>query len=151
VCPADAEVRRGYPNPTPAAQVVADAFDNALMETVNGLFKTECIRTTMFHAGPFRSIADVEWATVRWVDWWNNRRLHSSLAYLAPEEFEHAHYATLNHKLQPVQEPQETPGASDSVSNPSGCALNSRFCTEKFPPLRYRLLNEPSHRRFGPG
>jgi len=81
---------------------VADACDNALMETVIGLFKTECIRTTVFHAGPYRTIADVEWATAGWVDWWNNRRLHSSLAYQAPEEFEQAHYAVLSRGLQPV-------------------------------------------------
>jgi len=39
------------------------------METVIGLFKTECIRTTVFHSGPYRTIADVEWATAGWVDW----------------------------------------------------------------------------------
>jgi transposase InsO family protein len=86
----------------PSIGTVADAYDNALMETVIGLFKTECIRTTVFHSGPFRTIVDVEWATAGWVDWWNNRRLHSSLEYLTPEEFEHAHYAALNREPQPV-------------------------------------------------
>lgn len=46
---------------------VGDACDNALMETINGLFKTECIRTTVFHAGPYRTLADVEYATAGWV------------------------------------------------------------------------------------
>ncbi len=41
--------------------------------------KTECIRTTVFHTGPYRTIRDVEAATAGWVDWHNNRRLHSSL------------------------------------------------------------------------
>ncbi len=81
---------------------VADSCAGVLMETVIGLFKTECIRTTVFHAGPYRTIADVEWATAGWIDWWNNRRLHSSLAYQAPEEFEQAHYASLNRELQPA-------------------------------------------------
>jgi Transposase and inactivated derivatives len=86
----------------PSIGTVADAYDNSLMETVIGLFKTECIRTTVFHAGPYRHLADVEWATAGWVDWWNNRRLHSSLAYQSPEEYEQAHYAALNRELQPV-------------------------------------------------
>jgi len=86
----------------PSIRTVADAYDNTLMETVIGLFKTECVRTTVFHAGPYRSIADVEWATAGWVDRRNNRRLHSSLAYQAREEFEHAHYPVLNRELQSV-------------------------------------------------
>ena len=86
----------------PSIGTVADAYDNALMETVIGLFKTECIRTTVFHSGPYRTIVDVEWAVAGWVDWWNNRRLHSSLNYSTPEEFEHAHYAALNRELTPV-------------------------------------------------
>jgi transposase InsO family protein len=72
------------------------------MESVIGLYKTECIRTTVFHAGPYRPIADVEYATAGWVDWYNNRRLHSSLDYHSPIEFEHAHYATLNREPQPA-------------------------------------------------
>lgn len=86
----------------PSIGTVADAYDNALMECVIGLFKTECIRTTVFHHGPYRGIVDVEWATAGWVDWYNNRRLHSSLEYRTPEEFEQAHYAALNRELQPV-------------------------------------------------
>lgn len=72
------------------------------MECVIGLFKTECIRTTIFHAGPYRSIADVEYATAGWVDWYNNRRLHSTLGMKTPVEFEQAHYATLNREPHPV-------------------------------------------------
>ncbi len=86
----------------PSIGSVGDAYDNALMESVIGLFKTECIRTTVFHAGPYRGLADVEWATAGWVDWYNNRRLHSSLNYLTPEEFEQAHYAAISREPQPA-------------------------------------------------
>lgn len=47
---------------------VSDALDNALMETINGLYKTEHIRTTVFHHDPYRTITDVELATAGWVD-----------------------------------------------------------------------------------
>ena len=48
------------------------------MESIIGLYKTEYIRPGPFHAEPLRTIADVEYATMAWVDWWNNRRLHST-------------------------------------------------------------------------
>jgi putative transposase len=86
----------------PSIGSVGDAYDNALMESVIGLYKTECIRTTVFHAGPYRTIGDVEYATAGWVDWYNNRRLHGTLDYLTPVEFEQAHYATLNREPHPV-------------------------------------------------
>jgi putative transposase len=86
----------------PSIGSVGDAYDNCLMESIIGLFKTECIRTTVFHAGPYRTIADVEYATAGWVDWYNQRRLHSSLDYLSPVEYETAHNATLNREPQPV-------------------------------------------------
>jgi putative transposase len=76
--------------------------DNALMETINVLYKTECIRTSVFHAGPYKTLADVEYATAGWVDWSNNRRLHSSLAMIPPIEYEQAHYAALNPEPEPV-------------------------------------------------
>jgi transposase InsO family protein len=86
----------------PSIGSVGDAYDNGLMESIIGLFKTECIRTTVFHAGPYRTISDVEFAAAGWVDWYNQRRLHSSLGYLSPVEYEQAHYATLNREPQPV-------------------------------------------------
>ena len=63
----------------PSIGTVGDAYDNALMESIIGLYKTECIRTRLFHDRPLRTLADVEYATAGWVDWWNNRRLHSTL------------------------------------------------------------------------
>ena len=81
---------------------VGDAYDNALMESIIGLFKTECIRTKIFHDGPYRNIADIEYATAGWVDWWNNRRLHSTLGMITPTEHEQAHYAAVSSQVQPV-------------------------------------------------
>jgi putative transposase len=64
-----------------------DSYDNALAESFNGLYKTELIH----RQGPCRNIEQVEWATLNYVDWFNNRRIHESLDYLPPVEFE-AHY-----------------------------------------------------------
>jgi putative transposase len=80
----------------PSIGSVGDAYDNALMESINGLYKAECIRTTVFHPGPFKTLADVEYATAGWVDWYNNRRLHSSLAMVPPVEYERDHYVAHN-------------------------------------------------------
>ncbi len=75
----------------PSIGTVADSFDNALAETVNGMFKTELIR----RQAPWRTVEDVELATLGWVDWFNNRRLHGALGDVPPVEFEAAHYAQL--------------------------------------------------------
>jgi putative transposase len=66
-----------------------DSYDNALAETVNGLYKAELIRR---HAGPWRSADEVELATAAWVHWWNTGRLHETLGYLPPAEFEAAYH-----------------------------------------------------------
>ena len=73
---------------------VGNAYDNALAETTIGLFKTEAVgRGSPFLTGPLRIIDDVEYATMEWVDWFNNRRLHSVLDYIPPEEYETVYYA----------------------------------------------------------
>jgi putative transposase len=79
---------------------VGDAYDNALMESIIGLYKTECLRPGPFLAGPLRTVADVEFATMAWVDWWNNRRLHSSIGNIPPAEAEAEHY-----RLNPATRP----------------------------------------------
>jgi len=66
-----------------------DSYDNALAESVIGLYKTELIRKW----GPWRSFEQLELATARWVDWYNQRRLHSSIGDQPPAEFEAAYYA----------------------------------------------------------
>jgi putative transposase len=70
----------------PSVGTVGDSYDNALAETVIGLFKTEVIR----RRGPWRNIDSVEFATLEWVDWFNNRRLLEPLGYLPPIEYEQA-------------------------------------------------------------
>lgn len=87
---------------SPSIGSVGDAYDNALMETINGLYKAECVRTTIFHDGPYKTIADVEYATAGWVDWYNHRRLHGSLGMSTPDEYEAAYYATLTRALLPA-------------------------------------------------
>ncbi len=65
-----------------------DSYDNALAETVMGLYKTELIR----RRGPWRTAEQVELATAEWVDWWNRRRLHSAAGNLPPAEFERRYH-----------------------------------------------------------
>jgi len=75
----------------PSIGSVGDSFDNALAETVNGLYKTELIRGP--DQGPWRTIDDVELATLGWVHWYNTERLHGYLDDVPPVEYEEAHYA----------------------------------------------------------
>jgi putative transposase len=65
-----------------------DSYDNALAETVMGLYKAELIRPR----GPWRSVDQVELATAEWVDWWNHRRLHSATGHRPPVEFEQRYH-----------------------------------------------------------
>lgn len=81
---------------------VGDALDNAMIESGNGLYKTECIRTSIFHEGSYKTLADVEFATAGWVDWYNNRRLHSAIGDITPVQAEQAYYAALATEVQPV-------------------------------------------------
>jgi putative transposase len=76
---------------TPSTGTVGDSYDNALAEAVNGLYKTELIR----QRGPWRTIEQVELATLEWVWWWNNHRLHGELSYRTPAEAEAEYYAAL--------------------------------------------------------
>ena len=75
----------------PSIGSVGDSFDNALAETVNGLYKTELIRGP--GQGPWHTVEDVELATLGWVHWHNTERLHGYLGDVPPAEFETAHYA----------------------------------------------------------
>lgn len=71
---------------------VGDSYDNALAESIIGLFKTEVIN----FLGPWKTVGQVEWETLKWVDWYNNTRLHSAIGYVTPQEAEEALYVNLN-------------------------------------------------------
>jgi putative transposase len=77
-----------------------DSYDNALAESTIGLYKTELIR----RRGPWRSLDDVELATLEWVDWYNHRRLHGALDYRPPAEYEATH------------DPDPTPALDDAAT-----------------------------------
>ena len=80
-----------------------DSYDNALAETIIGLYKTELIR----RRGPWKGLDEVEYATLEWVDWFNHRRLLEPIGYLPPAEFEATYWR------------KETPGTIDGLKQPS--------------------------------
>ena len=69
---------------------VGDSYDNALAESVIGLYKTEVI----YRRGPWKHLEAVEFATLEWVDWFNNRRLLEPIGNIPPAEFEDVYYST---------------------------------------------------------
>jgi len=75
----------------PSVGSVGDSYDNALAETMIGLFKTEVIN----RLGPWKSKDQVEWETLKWVDWFNTKRLLEPLGYITPKEAEDAYYQSL--------------------------------------------------------
>src|SRR3569833_422474 len=80
----------------PSVGSVGDSYDNALAETVNGLYKTEVIR----RRGPWRGIEAVEFATLAWVEWFNNRRLLEPIGNIPPTEAEARYYAQLEEQAE---------------------------------------------------
>jgi putative transposase len=77
---------------------VGDSYDNAMAESVIGLYKRECVR----HDGPFRTIDELELATLDWVDWFNHDRLHSAIGHVPPVEYEQEYYRHHNPQQQPL-------------------------------------------------
>ena len=73
----------------PSVGSVGDSYDNALAETINGLYKAEVIH----RRSSWKRREDVEWATLQWVDWFNNRRLMEPLGNIPPAEAEAAYYS----------------------------------------------------------
>lgn len=72
----------------PSVGSTGDSYDNALAESINGLYKAEVIH----RRGPWRNVEDVEFATLQWVDWFNNRRLLEPIGDIPPVEFEQLYY-----------------------------------------------------------
>jgi hypothetical protein len=90
----------------PSVGSVGDSFDNALAETVNGLYKTKVIR----RRGPWRSLEAVEFASLEWMDWFNHRRLLEPIGNIPPAEAEHA----------TMPKPRAPPWRRDSTQPASG-------------------------------
>ena len=88
--------RLGEAGIEPSVGSVGDSYDNALAETINGLFKAEVIH----RRGPWRSFEAVEYATLEWVDWFNNRRLLEPIGNIPPAEAEANFYAALDAEAQ---------------------------------------------------
>ena len=86
---------------TPSTGTVGDSYDNALAETINGLYKTELIK----RHGPWRNADEVEYATAEWVDWYNYRRLYQYCGDIPPVEYENLYYANHQETPQPVAVP----------------------------------------------
>lgn len=75
----------------PSVGSVGDSYDNALAETINGLYKAEVIH----RRGPWRNFEAVEFATLEWIDWFNHRRLLEPIGNIPPAEAEERYYAML--------------------------------------------------------
>lgn len=101
----------------PSIGSVGDAFDNALAESVNGAYKCELIRGP--GQGPWRTVEDVELATLTWVHWYNTERLHEYLDYLPPAEFE-AEWQ----RNGPLYAPQSPATESGSSTGPEELTLS---------------------------
>ena len=78
----------------PSVGSVGDSYDNAMAETINGLYKAEVIH----RCGPWKSMDAVEYATLDWVDWFNNKRLLGPIGNIPPTEAEANYYAALEEK-----------------------------------------------------
>lgn len=77
---------------------VGDSYDNAMAESLNGLYKAECTKLE----GPWRTVKALELATSDWVDYWNNNRIHSAIGYVTPAEYEEMHYTQQQAQQQPA-------------------------------------------------
>ena len=88
----------------PSVGSKGDSYDNAAAEALNRLFKTELIR----RYGPWKTLEHVEIEVLKWVDWYNQRRLHSWCGDTPPAEHEDAYYAAHNPSPTPVEEDRLT-------------------------------------------
>ena len=97
----------------PSVGSVGDSYDNALAETINGLYKAEVIH----RRSPWRSMEAVEYATLEWVDWFNNRRLLEPIGNIPPGEAEAAYYADIENRLSQRDSNQIASGVTGAVQS----------------------------------
>jgi putative transposase len=88
----------------PSVGTVGDSYDDALAESIIGLFKTEVTKLL----SPWKSMSQLEWETLKWVDWYNTKRLHSAIGYITPYEAEEIFYETLNANNKAAQHLNQT-------------------------------------------
>ena len=77
---------------------IGDSYDNAMAESLIGLYKTECVQRD----GPIRAVEDLELVTASWVHWFNTSRLHSRLSHIPPVEYEQSYYAAQPTREDPI-------------------------------------------------
>ena len=98
----------------PSVGSVGNSYDNALAETINGLYKTEVIH----RRSPWRSFEAVEFATLAWVDWFNNRRLLAPIGNIPPAEAEEQYYAQLEAMPIAAQDSNQTASGKTGAVQP---------------------------------
>ena len=96
----------------PSVGTVGDSYDNALAETVNGLYKTELI----YSQPSWSSLTEVEFATMNWAHWWNTARLHEHLGYLTPAEVEAHYYEPQQEQIPAPEQRNKTQDGSSTAS-----------------------------------
>ena len=124
----------------PSVGSVGDSYDNALAETINGLFKTEVIR----RRGPWRSLEAVEFATLEWVDWFNHRRLLEPIGNMPPAEAEATllcpiagdRFGGVTQTKQPPANPERF---SHQMGVPGKTYLHARVRSARDQALAYKL------------
>ncbi|MET3528550.1 transposase InsO family protein [Phenylobacterium koreense] len=97
----------------PSVGSVGDSYDNALAETINGLYKAEVIH----RRGPWRSFEAVEFATLEWVHWFNNRRLLEPIGNIPPAEAEELYYTSLDATSLAAYSNQSASGKPSAVQS----------------------------------
>jgi transposase InsO family protein len=131
---------------TPSIGTVGDSFDNALAETVNGYYKAELIRGPA-RTKPWKTIEEVELATLGWVHWHNTQRLHGYLGDLPPAEFEqlHAAHEVLDSWVRSIAGPARK--AAERLPQPHRDAVNGEIGSEALleaPPRTATTLTAPA-------
>ena len=137
-----------------SAGSVGDSHDNALAESVIGLFRTGVIG----FFGPWKSVARVEWATLQWVIWYNTGRLHCAIGHRPPQEMEDAFHAgrnaldrvawVLNRKVSGKPRAVHCAGRSEGRGQHCGSVSPGRHCPK---PVLFPVQGIPRSRQEAPG